>query len=64
MSLESFERGKIFDVYDKDSEDMVSDEEFEYAGLVGRCASCSGLIACGFHHAGRIRFDMDEDDSM
>ena len=39
------------------------EECFEYSGLVGRCASCSGLIACGLHHAGRIRFDSDEDDS-
>ena len=41
----------------------MSDEEFEYSGLVGRCASCSGPIACGLHHAGRVRYDSDEDDS-
>ena len=45
----SYERGETSpEIYDKDSEDMVSDEEFEYAGLVGWLNIYEGILPQSF----------------
>ena len=45
----SYERREtLSEIYDKDSEDMVSDKEFEYAGLVGWLNIYEGILPQSF----------------